>query len=84
MTCAVYALASLGKEYLYVGISLDVERRVAEHQRGKEKTTRAYRPFEVLIVEYFPDRSIARKREKFLKSGVGKEFLKEIRNRRKV
>jgi len=84
MTCAVYALAILEKEYIYVGLSLDVDRRVEEHQRGKEKTMRAYRPFEVLIVEYLPDRTTARKREKFLKSGAGKEFLKEIRNRRKV
>jgi putative endonuclease len=83
MECSVYALASLEKEYIYVGLSLDVERRVSEHQRGKEATTRAYRPFEVLFVEVLPDRTEARKREKFLKSGAGKEFLREIRNRRR-
>ncbi|MBL7980864.1 MAG: GIY-YIG nuclease family protein [Flavobacteriales bacterium] len=83
MTCAVYALASAEKEYIYVGLSMDVKRRIDEHQRGKERTTRAYRPFEVLIVEFLPDRTEARKREKFLKSGAGKEFLKELRSRKK-
>lgn len=84
MSCAVYALASVEKEYIYVGLSLDVTRRIDEHQRGKERTTRAYRPFEVLIVEYLPERIEARKREKFFKSGAGKEFLREIRNRERV
>jgi putative endonuclease len=84
MVCAVYALASLTKEYIYVGLSLDVERRIDEHQRGKEPTTRAYRPFEVLLIEVLADRMEARKREKFLKSGVGKEFLKEIRTRKGI
>jgi len=83
MECSVYVLASLEKEYIYVGLSLDVKRRINEHQRGKERTTRAYRPFEVLLIEVLPDRMEARKREKFLKSGAGKEFLKEIRNRRR-
>lgn len=83
MECSVYALASLEKEYIYVGLSLDVVRRISEHQRGKETTTRAYRPFEVLLIEVLPNRMEARKREKFLKSGAGKEFLKEIRNRKR-
>jgi putative endonuclease len=81
MECSVYALASLEKEYIYVGLSLDVVRRISEHQRGKEPTTRAYRPFEVVLIEVLPNRMEARKREKFLKSGAGKEFLKEIRDR---
>ncbi len=83
MECSVYVLSSLTKEYIYVGLSLNVERRIEEHQRGKESTTRPYRPFEVLTVELLPDRIEARKREKFLKSGVGKEYLKEIRDRKK-
>jgi putative endonuclease len=81
MECAVYALANLERDQIYVGSSLDVERRIGEHQRGKEPTTRAYRPFEVRVMEVFPDRIEAREREKFLKSGAGKEILREIRSR---
>ena len=84
MECSVYALASSAKEYIYVGLSEDVERRINEHQRGKERTTRAYRPFEVLLIEVLPNRTEARKREKFLKSGAGKEFLKELRERKRI
>ncbi|MCW5900122.1 MAG: GIY-YIG nuclease family protein [Flavobacteriales bacterium] len=83
MECAVYVLSSLVREYIYVGISTDVARRVEEHQRGKEPTTRPYRPFEVLLVEAKSDRREARQREKYLKSGVGKEFLKDLRASRR-
>jgi putative endonuclease len=83
MECAVHALASLERECIYVGSSVDVERRIGEHQRGKEPATRAYRPFEMLLIEVLPDRVAARKREKFPKSGAGKELLKEIRSRRR-
>lgn len=73
-----YTLRSLIKNYIYVGLTNDVGRRFNEHNKGKEKTTRPYIPFELIHVEIFPTRELARKREKFLKSGVGKEMLKAI------
>ena len=79
MVCFVYALYSLSRDYIYVGLSNNTDRRIDEHQRGKEPTTRPYRPFEVLLIEPHADRPAARKREKFLKSGAGKEFLRELR-----
>ena len=75
----VYALSSLGRNYIYVGMTSDVERRIREHNMGKEKTTRAYLPFRLLYVESCEDRVEARKREKYWKSGTGKEQLRVIR-----
>lgn len=74
----VYALRSLSRNYIYVGLTDNVDRRFEEHQSGKNKTTKSYRPFVLLRVENFNTRIEAREREKYLKSGIGKEFLKGL------
>ncbi|MBL7856772.1 MAG: GIY-YIG nuclease family protein [Cyclobacteriaceae bacterium] len=74
----VYVIRSLKRTYNYVGLTSDLEKRIERHQKGYEKTTRPYRPFKLILVEYFPTRLEARKREKYLKSGVGKEFIKAM------
>ena len=74
----VYVLKSLERNYIYVGLTDNLERRFEEHQSGKNKTTKPYRPFQLLLMEQFNTRIEARKREKYLKSGVGKEFLKKL------
>jgi len=49
-----------------------------EHNRGKKSTpsTRNRGPFLLIYKEKVKDRKEARKREKYLKSGVGREFIK--------
>jgi putative endonuclease len=72
----VYAIRSVARNYIYVGLTSDVEQRLTRHNEGREKTTRAYRPFDLIFTESFGTRTDAREREKHLKSGSGKEFLK--------
>ena len=72
----VYVLRSQKREYWYVGLTANLERRVTEHQDGRERTTKPYRPFDLVHTENFTTRPEARKREKYLKSGSGKEWLK--------
>jgi len=74
----VYAIKSLNKNYIYVGLTNNPERRIKQHNSGKEITTRPYSPFMNLIIENYPNRIEARKREKYLKSGCGKEYLKSL------
>ena len=74
----VYAIKSVSKNYIYVGLTNNPERRIKQHNSGKERTTRPYFPFMTLIIESYPTRIEARKREKYLKSGIGKEFLKSL------
>ncbi|MEK6756933.1 MAG: GIY-YIG nuclease family protein, partial [Bacteroidota bacterium] len=71
MKWSVYALRSVSRNYIYVGLSLDVERRVRQHDEGREKTTRPYRPFRLILLERFETRAEARRREVYLKSGCG-------------
>lgn len=72
----VYAIRSKIRNYIYVGLTGDLTSRINRHNKGQNKTTSSYAPFELLYTEEFENRIDARKREKYLKSGVGKVFLK--------
>ena len=74
----VYAIKSLTLNYIYVGISRDPDERLKQHNNGYEKTTKPYRPFVIVLREEYPNRVEARKREKFLKTGAGKEYIRRI------
>ena len=75
----VYALKSLSRNYIYVGLTNDLERRFNQHQKGQNKTTKPYLPFILFYKEQFKTRDEARQREKYLKSGIGKEFLRTLK-----
>jgi predicted GIY-YIG superfamily endonuclease len=74
----VYALFSEGSREIYVGMALNAERRLKEHNSGKNRYTKGLRPWRILKVETFEDWSRARVREKYFKTGVGKEFLRSL------
>ena len=69
----VYVLQ--GKTKRYVGITNNLARRLAEHKYGSTKAGQVIGKFKLLHTEDFLDHVSARKREKFLKSGQGREFL---------
>ena len=74
----VYAIKSVNKNYLYVALTNNFERRFKEHNEGQNRTTKPYAPFILVLKEPFSDRIKAREREKYLKSGIGKEYLKSL------
>ncbi|WKN43585.1 GIY-YIG nuclease family protein [Tunicatimonas pelagia] len=74
----VYAISSLKRNYIYVGLTNNLDRRLGEHNKGHNRTTKPYAPFAVILSESYPTRAGARKREKQLKSGSGKEYLKKL------
>ncbi len=79
MSCYyTYALVSLNDGNLYIGITSDPERRLIEHNKGQVRSTKSRRPFKLFYIEKLSSRIEARNREKFLKSGCGREFLKYI------
>ncbi len=73
-----YVLRSLRDKKLYIGFTNDLKKRFNEHERGLCKSTRYRAPFEIIYYEEFSERSEAAKREKFFKTGKGREFLKKI------
>ena len=74
----VYAIISELSREIYVGIAQNADLRLKEHNAGKNRYTKGLRPWKTLYRETQPDWLAARRREKYLKSGVGKEFLKSL------
>ena len=74
----VYALKSESRNYIYVGMTNNIERRLSEHNNGYNKTTKPYRPFVLIYTKTFDTRPEARLYEKYLKSTSGRRFLRRI------
>jgi len=74
----VYALKSLKDGYLYIGISQNPRKRLREHNLGMTKSTKHRRPFQIIYKEKCGARIKARNREKYFKSGFGRETLRKI------
>ena len=72
----VYVLKSLQYDQWYTGITNDLKRRVTEHNNGKSTYTKYRGPYKLLYYEASYDEKDTRAREKYLKSGVGKRYLK--------
>ncbi len=75
----VYAILSQKDGRIYVGFTSNIEKRLKEHNAGTTKSTKGFRPWELLYTEVVEDRVTARKREVYWKSGTGKEQLKELK-----
>ena len=71
----VYILRSKSKGLLYKGISRDPNKRLKEHNSGKNRSTKGHRPWEIVYQEKYESRIAARIREKYFKSGHGREYL---------
>ena len=74
----VYILLNETKTRTYTGVADDVEKRVREHNEGRVKSSRPYRPYRVIHVEEFETLSAARQKEEFYKSTTGRRRLKEM------
>ncbi|AMA49972.1 GIY-YIG nuclease family protein [Flavobacterium covae] len=75
----VYILFSEVYGKTYVGFTSNLIERFNSHNYlSKKGYTIRFRPWQVIYVEFFTTKSEALKREKLLKSGKGREFIKEI------
>ncbi|HLA68204.1 MAG TPA: GIY-YIG nuclease family protein [Bacteroidota bacterium] len=79
----VYVLRSLKDGKHYTGYTNDFDRRFHEHNTGRTHSTRRRRPFILVHLEEYSDEESAKKREKHLKSGRGREELREILKEKK-
>jgi putative endonuclease len=75
----IYVLKSLRNGKRYAGYtSKTAEDRLAEHNSGTNSFTRQNKPFILVYTEEYSTKTEAVKREKFLKSGKGREFLDKV------
>ena len=61
--------------HFYKGMTNDLVRRLAEHRRGKTRTTRRMPNVRVVYTEQFQMREEAMRRERYLKTAAGRRFL---------
>jgi putative endonuclease len=72
----VYILESEIDGRLYKGQASDIDKRIKEHNSGKTKSTKGYKPWKLVYFEIFETRDEAVLREKYFKTGSGREYLK--------
>ncbi|MDP2638608.1 MAG: GIY-YIG nuclease family protein [Candidatus Azambacteria bacterium] len=63
----LYIIKSLAIKRFYIGITSNLEKRIKEHNAGKTKSAKPYIPWALVYKEIFPNKTLARKREIFLK-----------------
>ena len=73
----VYILKSEKDDNIYIGITDNLERRLKQHNKGKNLSTKYRKPLRLIYHEVVENRNEARKREKYLKSGSGREWIYE-------
>ena len=72
-----YVLISLKDGSTYIGSTQNLTRRLKEHNAGKMRYTKGHLPYKLIYFETYDTYREAFRREKYLKSGAGREWLKE-------
>ncbi len=72
----VYILKSLKDDTLYIGLTNNLKRRLQQHNNGTNFSTKHKIPLILIYKEIACSLVEARKREKYFKSGCGREFIK--------
>ena len=71
-----YLLQGLGSQKWYTGYTKDLRNRFKEHQNNKSTYTKGRGPFKLIYYEACLNEFDAKAREKYLKSGMGRRYLR--------
>jgi len=72
----VYVIKSNKDKQLYTGFTRDLQNRLREHNTGRVFSTKGRGPFELIYYEACSNEQDSLAREKYLKSGMGKRYLR--------
>jgi putative endonuclease len=72
----VYVLESEIDKSWYIGFTGDLTKRINEHNNGESYYTNRKKPWKVIYYEVSFNKFDAIAREKYLKSGMGRRYLK--------
>ena len=78
MPAHLYILFSQKLNKYYVGSTSDIERRITEHNRGKEKFTKTGVPWDLVYKEELNDLKAARQREHFIKKQKSRIYIEKL------
>lgn len=73
----VYVLKSMQHDYLYIGSTNELEKRLVRHNSGNVVSTRPYCPFTLEAYVAVKSEDKARELEIYFKGGSGKAILKK-------
>jgi putative endonuclease len=76
MSYFTYILISEKNGRRYFGSCGDLKKRLKNHNSGKVRSTKAYKPYRILYFEIFTNKPEAQARERFFKTIDGYQFLK--------
>ena len=74
----VYILYSRTKDRYYIGSCSDVEERLKRHNAGATSSTRNGRPWEMVYQENFENKTLALRRENYIKKMKSRDFIKGL------
>jgi len=72
----VCVLRSVKNGRFYAGSTSDLRKRLTEHQNNRSTYTKSHGPYELIYYEACMNANDALAREKYLKSGTGKRYLR--------
>ena len=72
----VYCLQSKKEKELYFGYTHDLKKRLLEHNSRRNISTKRYLPWKLIYYEACILESDARRREKYLKTSIGRRMFK--------
>lgn len=71
-----YVLRSKKDNKLYIGQTDNLKRRINDHAKELVLSTKSRKPLDLIYYEACLDKEKAIKREKYFKTGFGRNFLK--------
>lgn len=71
-----YVLKSKKDGNFYIGATNDINKRLKQHNEGLVFSTKGRLPIELIYFEACLNKADAYRREKYLKTGMGKRYLK--------
>ena len=74
----VYILKSQKNKANYIGCTENLERRIKEHNKGYVKSTKSNKPWRIVYKEEWESLSLARKRERKVKSWKKRDKIEEL------
>lgn len=73
----VYVLKSRLRKFLYTGCTDDLRKRFREHNEKIVRSSTPYAPFDIIYYEACLNKADAYRREKYLKTRLGKNYLRK-------
>jgi putative endonuclease len=78
MSYVTYILHSPSSGRYYIGSTNNIDERLLRHNKGATRSTKPYRPWEIVYIEKFDTKTEAIKRENQIKSYKHGEAFKKL------